>query len=526
MEIKNKHAINGCFYKKEVLLFAFFILLLFQNQLFAQANKDKPNVIFIYADDLGYGDVGCYGATKVKTPNIDNLAADGLLFTNAYATSATCTPSRYSLLTGKYAWRKEDTGIAAGDASLIIDPDKKSIADVFKSANYKTSVLGKWHLGLGNAPGPDWNHFISPGPLELGFDYSFIIPATLDRVPSVFVKDHHILNLDLKDSLLVSYTKPIGDEPTGLNHPELLKMMYSHGHNQTIVNGISRIGYMSGAHAARWKDEELAPIFINETRKFITENQKKPFFIYFPSSDIHVPRSPNKMFVGKSGLGPRGDAILQLDWTVGQIVNILDSLKLSDHTLIVFSSDNGPVLDDGYQDQAVEMLNGHTPAGDFRGGKYSKFEAGTRVPFIVKWPGTVKSGTQSSAMLSQIDLFASMAQLCHQKLEDEDAPDSYPLLSTLLGKSKVGREYVVEHNQGLAIVKGDWKYIDPSKGKPMNNNTNIETGNNPAPQLYNIKVDPGEKTNVADKYPDTVKALKNLLNKIENNSNLRQSNIN
>lgn len=509
-----------------IFLLVFLMAPSITNQLAAQTNKDKPNVIFIYADDLGYGDVGCYGATKVKTPNIDKLAADGLLFKNGYATSATCTPSRYSLLTGQYAWRREDTGIATGDASLIIDPTKKSIADVFKLANYKTAVLGKWHLGLGNSPGPNWNHYISPGPLELGFDYSFIIPATLDRVPTVFVKNHHVLNLDLKDSMLVSYTHPVGNEPTGKSNPEKLKMMYSHGHDQTIVNGISRIGYMTGGNAARWKDEELAPIFIDETRKFISENQGNPFFIYFPSSDIHVPRSPNKMFVGKSGLGARGDAILQLDWTVGQIVHILDSLKLSDNTLIVFSSDNGPVVDDGYEDKAVEMLNGHTPAGNFRGGKYSKFEAGTRVPFIVKWPGKVKAGTQSSAMISQVDLFAAMAQLCQQKLEAQDAPDSFSLLTTLTGKNKVGRDHIIAHNQGLAIIKGDWKYIDPSSGKPYLKNTDIETGNSTEPQLYNIRTDVGEQTNLATKHPEMVESLKNLLYQIKRNPNSRTFKIN
>lgn len=513
-------------YARTLFLFVFLVSSSITNLLMAQKAKDKPNVIFIYADDLGYGDAGCYGATKVKTPNIDKLAKDGLLFTKAYATSATCTPSRYSLLTGQYAWRRNDTGIATGDASLIINPTHKSIADVFKQADYKTTVLGKWHLGLGNSPGPKWNHRISPGPLELGFDYSFIIPATLDRVPTVFVKDHHILDLDLKDSIVVSYTNPVGNEPTGKDNPELLKMNYSHGHDQTIVNGISRIGYMSGGHAARWKDEELAPIFIDETRRFIVENKDKPFFIYFPSSDIHVPRAPHPMFVGKSGMGARGDAILQLDWSVGQIVNILDSLKLSDNTLIVFSSDNGPVVDDGYEDKAVEMLNNHTPAGELRGGKYSKFEAGTRVPFIVKWPAKVKAGEKSEAMISQVDLFASMAQLLNQKLEVKDAPDSYPLLSTLIGKDKIGRDHIIAHNQGLAIIKGGWKYIEPSKGKSYNKNTNTETGNSTVAQLYNLDKDQGEKINLAEKHPEKVKSLKDLLHQIERNPNFKQENSN
>ncbi len=226
------------------------------------ASNIRPNILLIYADDLGYGDLSCYGATKIKTPNIDKVASQGLLFTNAHATSATCTPSRYSMMTGEYAWRKKGTGIAPGNASLLIDTAKLTLPAILKNAKYNTAIIGKWHLGLGTGDGPQWNSEIRPGPLELGFNSSFIIPATVDRVPCVYVEGHRVLNLDLKDPIEVSYKDPIGNWPTGIKNPELLKTKPSHGHNQTIVNGISRIGYMTGGKSALWTDEDIANVIV------------------------------------------------------------------------------------------------------------------------------------------------------------------------------------------------------------------------------------------------------------------------
>ena len=372
--------------------------------------KDKPNIIIIYADDLGYGDVSCYGAIRISTPNIDRLAGKGLRFTNAHCTSSTCTPSRYSMLTGEYAWRKSGTGILTGDAPAIIDPGRTTIASVLKKAGYRTGVVGKWHLGLGPASGADWNGDISCGPMDIGFDYNFIIPATGDRVPCVFVENRKVVNLDPADPITVSFSEPLYSEPTGRDHPELLKMHPSHGHDMTIINGISRIGYMSGGKSAWWTDENIADVITDKAVRFIENNKAKPFFLYFSTHDIHVPRVPSKRFAGKSGLGPRGDVILEFDWSVGRIMNTVDSLNLSDNTIIIVTSDNGPVVDDGYQDQAVERLNGHTPSGPLRGGKYSLFEGGTRVVFIASWNGKIIPGV-SGALLSQIDLMSSFATL-------------------------------------------------------------------------------------------------------------------
>jgi arylsulfatase A-like enzyme len=481
---------------------------------------EKPNIIIIYADDLGYGDVSCYGATQLNTPNIDRIASRSLRFTNAHCTSATSTPSRYSLLTGEYAWRRKGTGVLPGDASAIIEPGRTTIASVLKKAGYTTGVVGKWHLGLGPAGGPDWNGTISNGPIDIGFDYNFLIPATGDRVPCVFIENRKVRNLDPSDPITVNYKSRIGSEPTGKDNPELLKMHPSHGHDMAIVNGISRIGYMTGGRSALWVDEDIADTITRKAVEFIEKNKDNPFFLYFATHDIHVPRVPHPRFAGKSGMGPRGDAILEFDWSVGEIKKAIDRLKLTKNTIIIITSDNGPVVDDGYKDQAVELLGNHKPAGPLRGGKYSLFDGGTRVVFISLWEGHIKPGT-SDALFSQIDLLASFAHLTGVKLTETDAPDSFNQIDALLGKSKKGREWLVEHAGRLTIIKGDWKYIEPGQGNKIQLNTNTETGNDPLPQLYNLKSDIGEKINVAEQNPLVVNELTELLNKIRSDSRTR-----
>ncbi len=482
----------------------------------AQKNKAKPNVILIYADDLGYGDVSAYGASKIQTPHLDALAKSGTRFTNAHSTSATCTPSRFALMTGNYPWRQKGTGVLPGDAKLIVPTDKASLPKVFKQAGYQTAVVGKWHLGLGNQVEKNWNEDIKPGPNEVGFDYSFIFPATADRVPTVFMENHRVVGLDPKDPIRVNYQEKIGNEPTGKENPELLKMKASpnHGHNNTIVNGIGRIGFMEGGTKARWVDEEVSTTFLQVAQDFIKKNKQQPFFLFFSLTEPHVPRMPATFFKGKSELGYRGDAILQLDWTVGQIMEQLKLLGLSESTIIVFSSDNGPVIDDGYEDESVEKSHGHEAAGPFRGGKYSNFEGGTRVPFIVAGKG-IKKNHVSDALYSQIDLIASFAEMLGQD-KPEDAKDSEMLFSTLQGKDKNGRSIYVQHAQSLAIVKDNWKYIVPNNGRAINKQTNTELGNSQVPQLYNLAEDQGERVNLAEKYPEKVKELQDLLEKEKN----------
>jgi arylsulfatase A-like enzyme len=487
-----------------------FLLLLLTTTGLAQA---RLNVVLIYMDDLGYGDPSCYGATAVRTPNIDRLARTGLRFTDAHSPAATCTPSRYAMLTGEYAFRKKGTGILPGDAALIIEPGRTTLSSVMQKAGYKTGVVGKWHLGLGPQGGPDWNGEIAPGPLDVGFNYAFIMAATGDRVPTVYIENRRVVGLDPRDPIKVDYKQKIGDWPTGKENPEKLKMHPSHGHDMTITDGISRIGWMTGGKSALWKDEDMADVFTNKAVAFIEQHQRERFFLYFATHDIHVPRVPHQRFVGKSGMGPRGDALLEADWSVGQILDTLERLKLTNNTLIIFTSDNGPVVDDGYKDDAVTKLGAHKPAGRLRGGKGSNFEAGTRVPFIVRWPGQIKPGV-SDALVGQIDLLHSFASFTGQKLTEADASDSFDVITALLGKSKTGREHLIQQASVLSLRAGNWKYIEPSRGPKVNVNTNTEMGNDPGGQLYDLSRDLGERENLIAQQPGKAKELAARLEQI------------
>lgn len=481
--------------------------------LFAQQIK-KPNVIVIMADDIGYGDLSCYGEKAIHTPNVEKLANQGVRFIDAHSVAATSTPSRYSFLTGHYAWRRTDTGVAPGDAGMIIRPEQYTVADLFKGAGYVTGAVGKWHLGMGDKTGEqDWNELITPGLKDIGFDYSYIMAATGDRVPCVWVENGSVVDLDSEDPIYVSYKTPFHGEPLGKTHPELLTLMKpspDHGHDQAIVNGISRIGYMKGGKKALWKDENINDSIVAHGLAFIERNKEHPFFLYFATNDVHVPRVPHPRFAGKSGMGARGDALIEFDWTVGQVMETLERLGLRENTLIVLTSDNGPVVDDGYQDQAVELLGEHRPWGAYRGGKYSSFEAGTRIPFIVSYPGKVKEGV-SKALVSQVDFLATMSELLGVSLTYDQKKDSREQLSTWYGKDKKGRDYVVEQAGSLAVSDGEWKYISPSDKKAYEKLTNTELGNAPQDQLYFLKKDIGEKNNLAGRYPEKIKAFQRIL---------------
>jgi len=480
------------------------------------AAGERPNIIFILADDIGYGDVSCYGATKVQTPNLDKLAARGVRFTDGHACSATCTPTRYGLMTGQYPWRKKGTNILPGDAALIIEAGRTTLPSMLKSAGYETGVVGKWHLGLG-AGSIDWNTEVKPGPREIGFDYSFLVPATGDRTPCVYMENQRVVGLDPKDPIKVSYSEPLTEEPTGRDRPDLLKMKYSRGHDMTIINGISRIGYMSGGKKARWVDEDMADVLAERATRFIGRMRQKPFFLYFATHDIHVPRVPHKRFQGTSQCGVRCDAIRQFDFQVGSILAALEKNKLTENTLIVLSSDNGPVVDDGYADGAVENLNGHQPAGALRGGKYSSYEGGTRVPFVVSWPQRVKAGVVSDALVCQIDLLSSFAALTGQTLPADAAPDSINVLPALLGESKKGRDHLVEHARNLAIRKGHWKLL-PKEDAP---NVKKKGNGNSVTELFDLSRDLSETTNVAGQNPQVVAELTAMLQRIQSTGRSR-----
>ncbi len=467
------------------------------------APETKPNIVIIYLDDLGYGDMGAYGATEIKTPNMDRLANDGVMFTDGHASSSTCTPSRYALLTGMYPWRNKDAKILPGTAPLIIDTAQVTIPKMLKGQGYYTGVVGKWHLGLGTGH-VDWNKHVSPGPNEVGFDYAYIMAATQDRVPTVYLENGLVEGLDPNDPIEVDYEKKFEGEPTGKDNPELLTMKWHHGHNNSIVNGIPRIGFMKGGEKAKWSDVDMADHFLAKAQDYVKEHKDEPFFLYYALQQPHVPRTPNPRFVGSTDLGPRGDVIVEADWCIGEFLKTLEEEGILENTLIIFSSDNGPVLNDGYYDDAVERIGDHDQNGGLRGGKYSLFEAGTRVPFITYWKGKIMPA-KSDALISQIDLLASLAKLTGT---EEGTTDSQELLDVLLGKSEKGREdLVLEATSRTAYRKGQWLMIPPYKGPAKIASVNIEIGNAPEYQLYNLSDDLGQQENIAAGNPDVLKEM-------------------
>ncbi|MDR1980696.1 MAG: arylsulfatase [Tannerellaceae bacterium] len=482
----------------------------------AQKNKPnrKPNVIVVLADDLGYGDVSGYGAKAIRTPNIDRLIDQGLRFTCGYASSATSTPSRYALMTGLYPWRNKNARILPGDAPLIITPDMETLPRLFQKAGYVTGAVGKWHLGLGTGS-IDWNGHIAPGPREIGYDYSYIMAATNDRVPCVYVENNHVDNLDGNDPIKVSYVQNFEGEPTGKDNPGLLKMHPSHGHDQSIVNGVSRIGFMHGGKSALWVDETMAEVFSSRVKSFIDKQGDQPFFLYYGLHQPHVPRIPSENFAGESGLGPRGDAILEADWCVGELLDYLEAKGLIENTVIIFTSDNGPVVDDGYKDDAVEKLGDHKPAGTLRGGKYSLFDGGTRVPFVVQWRGAVTPGV-SDAMVCQMDFYNSFARFTGQNTDS--GKDSQDVLDAFLGKSGTGRTELVQEAQGkLAYRQDEWAYIPSYEGAAFSQWTNTDLGNSPEEQLYNLDSNIGETENLAKSNPSKLEELKKRFEEITRN---------
>jgi len=456
----------------------------------AAAAADRPNIVLIYADDIGYGDLGCYGATKVRTPNCDKLAAGGIRFTDGHSVASVCTPSRYSLMTGEYAFRKKGTGIASGVQGLLIDPARTTLPAVLQKAGYRTAVVGKWHLGLGNTP-TNYNEAIKPGPRDVGFDYAWILPATGDRVPCVWVEHDRVVNLDPNDPIKLDYKVKRGDK-------------------ESFIQGIPRIGGQTGGTAALWKDDEMSLVIAAKSGEFIEKSKDKPFFLFMATHNIHVPRAPNAQFRGKSDCGVRGDAIVEFDWMVGQVLDKLDKLGLAENTLVVLTSDNGGVLDNNGPDKVhgvgdPDATNGHQPNGVLRGTKGSVYEGGTRVPFVVRWPAKVKPGT-SAALLSQLDLLASFAALTGQPVPKGQAPDSENHLDALLGTNKTGREYLVAQSNGAAPLgfrHGTWKLVP---GGPK--------GKEAGPALFDLSADLSESKNLAVAHPDRVMAMRAKLAEI------------
>jgi arylsulfatase A-like enzyme len=483
--------------------------------------SQKPNVVIIYGDDVGFGDVGVYGSTLIPTPNIDKLASEGLRFTDGHSAAATCSPSRFSMLTGIHGFRR-GVHILPPNAPLSIPTNILTLPKLFKQAGYATGVVGKWHLGLGSkGVSTDWNGEVKPGPLEIGFDFSFLLPSTNDRVPSVYLRGHRVENLDSSDPLFIGKLAEVRAKKESTQYPDgktnreaMTYYQSSHGHDNSIINGIGRIGYMAGGKAALWNDETMTDVFVAEAKSYISANKDRPFFLYFSSQCVHVPRAPNPRFQGKTKLGYRGDSMVEFDWATGEILQTLEKYGLSKNTIVIFSSDNGPVYDDGYDDGTTvqtsrkEVDRGHDASGIWRGGKYQIYEGGTRVPFIIRWPAEIKPGV-SDAMVNQIDFIASFAELLGIELPDNEARDSRSTLATFLGADSVGQEYMIEEAWGIALRQGDWKYIPSKKAKKGK-----KAGGKPA-ELYYLKKDPSERDNVASKHPEKAESMNHLLEKLK-----------
>lgn len=507
---------------------------------------EKPNILIIYADDVGIGDLSCYGSKLIQTPSLDAIAQNGIRFTNGYATAAMCTPSRYSLLTGIYAFRLPGSGILSAEDPMCIEPDSYTLPEMLRQNGYRTAVVGKWHLGLGDTFGTlDWNGEIKPGPLEMGFDESFLLPVTTDRVPTVYLDGHRVYNLEPGDSLFVRYpdeafhlfqekqygkygktdTKPlVGNLPTGLTNPELTRYTADVQHSGTIVNGVSRIGHMAGGKSAWWDDEKMTDLFAEKAKAFITKGKEKPFFLYLAMQQNHVPRIPNPRFAGTSGCGLRGDHVVELDWIVGEMIKTLKDNGLYDNTIIIFSSDNGPVLYDGYNDGALEAVGTHDPSAGFRGGKYVAYEASTRVPTLLQWPAKINGGIVSDALISQVDFLASFAALVGDTIPANINIDSRNMLSALTGSDTIGREFIVQQSSdGLGLRSGKWKYIEPHERSAWGYNrhnmgeTNamhVEALEN-TEYLFDLETDPKETKNLVGDYPEVLIKMRTTLTKIK-----------
>lgn len=481
---------------------------------FVYAQEKHPNIVLIYADDLGYGDLGCYGATKVKTPNIDKLAKEGRMFTDAHSASAVCSPSRYGLITGKYPVRRNFWGPIFLFDELTVDTSYVTLASLLKKSDYSTACIGKWHLGFGNGP-IDWNKPLKPGPLELGFDYYFGLPVVNSHPPFVYVENHQVVGYDSADPFVK------GQKAETEKWPE--------------KGGYSAIGGAKKAHQL-YEDETVGITLKNKAvawlQKTHREQGNSPFFMFLSTTNIHHPFTPAPQFKGTSECGRYGDFIHELDWIVGEVVQEIEDLGLSDNTLIIFTSDNGGYLNSGGQDA---WKAGHRVNGELLGFKFGGWEGGHRIPFIAKWPGEIPEDSKSNLLFSQIDLLATFAKITGVKLEDRKQFDSENQLKALIGnpKKSIRKDLIISPNNPnhLVVRMGDWVYIPAQDEGGFNDsfagaaslpftgykNSDIKDGkilkDAPPAQLYNLKNDLAQTTNLYKEYPSKVKKMNALLEK-------------
>lgn len=484
------------------------------------AEDRPPNVVVIFADDLGYGDLSCYGATKLKTPNIDRLASEGRRFTDAHSASAVCTPSRYALMTGRYPFRKGLSRPVFLRTGLVIDEDRTSIADVMKNAGYATACIGKWHLGFGEKT-PDWNGALKPGPLELGFDYYYGVPVVNSHPPFVYVENHHVVGLVPEDPFVYGETAK----------------------TQVIEEKMIRdIGGADAAHAL-YDDYAVGTRLTEKSVEWIEANKDDPFFLFLSTTNIHHPFTPAKQFQGTSDCGLYGDFVHELDWMVGEVMATLEKNGLAENTLVIFTSDNGGMINQSGQ-RATKQ--GHKLNGELLGFKFDAWEGGHRVPFIAHWPDKIEAGTESKHLICNVDFFATMAALTGQELESDEGEDSFNILPALTSDPEDPiRDHLVlgaGKPSHLVFREGDWVMIDAKGGGGFSSpkvgshgfggpaalkfagqsNSDVVDGkikpDAPAAQLYDLSADLSQSTNVIERYPDRAKAMRARLAAIKASS--------
>lgn len=486
-------------------LFRLFLAFVFAVTLTQTWAAEKPNIVLIYADDLGYGDLSCYGAELIQTPHIDQLAREGRRFTDYHSASAVCSPSRYALLTGEYPSRINLFNPLFLHDGLALDPSQSTLASMLKKEGYKTACIGKWHLGMGDTA-PDWNGALKPGPLEVGFDTFFGMPTVNSHPPFVWVQDHHVVGLDPKDPFV--FGKPSISKP----YPEK-----------------RNIGDLGGADEAHrlYEDERVGTTIAKKAVEYISKTGDQPFFLYLATTNIHHPFTPAPEFQGTSKAGRYGDFVHELDWIVGQVETALDKKGIKENTLLIFTSDNGGMFNDGGQDA---WKAGHTLNGELLGFKFGAWEGGHRVPFIVRWPGKVPAQSVSDHLMGSVDLFATLAEVVGYKLKGREAADSFSALKLFTEQNP---DPVRDHllivpfrETHVSLRKGDWMYIpDQSSGGFGGNrggpeairrsgrpNSDITADGQikpdaPKAQLYNLKSDLPETTNVYREHPGEVRKL-------------------
>lgn len=477
--------------------------------------EDLPNIVIVNVDDLGYGDIGAYGADKITTPNIDRLAAEGMKFTDAHAASAVCSPSRYALITGEYPARRDFWFPIFAKTPLVIDTSATTIASLLKEKGYSNAIIGKWHLGFGNAEPVDWNKPLKPGPLELGFDYYFGVPVLNSHPPFVYVENHHVLGLTQDDPLV--YGK------------RAVTREFDEKFDYDVIGG------GEAAHAL-YKDRNNGTLLTEKAIEWVRAHKSGPFFLYFATTNIHHPFTPAPRFIGSSTAGSYGDFVHELDWMVGSLLNALDEEGLRENTVVFFTSDNGAMFNRGGQ---TAWETGHRPNGELLGVKFGAWEGGHRVPFIARWPGHIRAGSKSSELISNVDFLATVADIVDRPLQENEGPDSFSFLPALKQENEAPiRDSLVispASKRHLTIRKGRWVYISAQgeggfSGKHLGDhdfagpaalkftgqqNSDVVDGqirpDAPPAQLYDLVTDPRQEVNVYTEHPDIVRELQALL---------------